>query len=58
MVFFVFKALFTEFCNCACAKKIVLLIRLRHTRVQLIQKQAKKTISNLSIVKKVQNVSL
>ena len=29
--FFVFKALFTEFCNCACAKKVIRLIRIRHT---------------------------
>ena len=31
MFLFVFKALFTEFC--ACAKTIVLLIRIRHTYV-------------------------
>ena len=37
--FFVFKALFTEFCNCACAKKIVMLIRIRHTCVALIHKK-------------------
>ena len=34
--FFVFKALFTGFCNCAFAKKIVMLIRIRHTCVALI----------------------
>ena len=35
----VFKALFTEFCNCACAKKIVMLIRFRHTYVTLLHKK-------------------
>ena len=35
----VFKALFTEFCNCACAKKIVMLIRIRHTCVALLHKK-------------------
>ena len=39
-----FKALFTEFCNCACAKKIVMLIRIRHPCVALIHK---KTVSSL-----------
>ena len=42
--FFEFKALFAEFCNCACAKKIVLLIRIRHTCVALIHK---KTVLSL-----------
>ena len=42
--FFVFKALFTEFRNCACAKKIVKLIRIRHTCVALIHK---KTVLSL-----------
>ena len=37
--FFVFKALFTEICNCACAKKIVMLIRIRHPCVALIHKK-------------------
>ena len=37
--FYVFRALFTEFCNCACAKKIVMLIKIRHTCVGLIQKK-------------------
>ena len=36
---FEFKALFAEFCNCACAKKIVMLIRNRHTCVALIDKK-------------------
>ena len=40
----VFKALFTEVCNYACAKKIVMLIRIRHTRVALIHK---KTVFSL-----------
>ena len=35
MYLFVFKALFAEFCNCACAKKIGLLIRIGHTCVAL-----------------------
>ena len=40
----VFKALFTEVCNCASAKKIVMLIRIRHTCVALIHK---KTVLSL-----------
>ena len=40
----VFKALFTEFCNCACAKKIVMLIRISHTCVALLHK---KTVLSL-----------
>ena len=44
MFLFVVKALFTEFCNCACAKKIVMLIRIRHTCVALIHK---KTVLSL-----------
>ena len=41
--FFVFKALFTEFCNCACAM-IIRLIRFRHTFVAL---KRKKTVLRL-----------
>ena len=38
MFLIVFKLLiFTEFCNCACAKKIAMLIRIRHTCVALLQ---------------------
>ena len=44
MFLIVFKALFTEFCNCACAKKIVMLIIIRHTCVALLHK---KTILSL-----------
>ena len=33
------KALFSEFCNSACAKNIVMLIRIRHTFVALIHKK-------------------
>ena len=44
MFLIVFKALFTEFCNCACAKKIVMLIRIRHTCVALLHK---KTVLSL-----------
>ena len=33
------QALFTEFCNCVCAKKIVMLIRIFHTCVALIHKK-------------------
>ena len=36
--FFVFKALFTEFCNCACAM-VIKLIRICHTCVALICKK-------------------
>ena len=39
-----FKALFTEFCNSARAKKIVMLIRIRQTCVALIHK---KTVLSL-----------
>ena len=35
-----FKAFFTELCNCACAKKIVTLIRICHTCVALKHKKA------------------
>ena len=44
MFLIVFNALFTEFCNCACAKKIVMLIRIRHTCVALLHK---KTVLSL-----------
>ena len=44
MFHIVFKALFTEFCNCACEKKIVMLIRIRHTCVALLHK---KTVLSL-----------
>ena len=44
MFLIVFKALFTEFCNCACAKKIVMLIRIRHTCAALLHK---KTVLSL-----------
>ena len=44
MFLIVFIALFTEFCNCACAKKIVVLIRIRHTCVSLLHK---KTVLSL-----------
>ena len=36
--FFVLKALFTEFCNCARAM-VIRLIRIRHTCVALIRKK-------------------
>ena len=39
-----FNALFTEFCNGACAKKIVMFIRIRHTYVALLHK---KTVLSL-----------
>ena len=42
--YFAFEVLFTEFCNCACAKKIVMLIRIRHNCVVLIHK---KTVLSL-----------
>ena len=44
MFLFVFKVLFTEFCNCACANKIDMLIRIRHTCVAFIYK---KTVLSL-----------
>ena len=39
MFLIVFNALFTGFCNCACAKKIVILIRIRHTCVASLHKK-------------------
>ena len=44
MFLIVFKVLFTEFCNYACAKKIVMPIRIRHTCVALLHK---KTVLSL-----------
>ena len=44
MFLIVFNALFTEFCNCACAKKIVMLIRIRHNCAALLHK---KTVLSL-----------
>ena len=37
--FLLFKALFAEFCNCACAKKVIRLIRIRHTCAAVIHKK-------------------
>ena len=59
--FFVFKALFTEFCNCACAKKVIRLMRIRHTCVALTHKKtvlALETSSeiNFEFIKCVKNV--
>ena len=45
MFVFVFKALFTEFCNGSCANKIVMIIRIRHTCVALIHRE--KTVLSL-----------
>ena len=39
MFLIVFEALFNEFCICACVKKIVMLIRNRHTCVTLLHKE-------------------
>ena len=44
MFLIVFIALFTEFYKCACAKKIVVLIRIRHTCVALLHE---KTVLSL-----------
>ena len=44
MYLIVFKALITEFYNCACTKKIVMLIRIRHACVALLHK---KTVLSL-----------
>ena len=65
MFLIVFTTLFTEFCNCACAKKIVMLIRIRHTCVALLHKKtvlSLETSSEINIefiefVKKKENVS-
>ena len=58
--FFVFKALFTEFCNCACAK-VIRLIRIRHTWVALIRKKTELPLEtsseiNFEFIKRVKNV--
>ena len=50
MFLIVFNALFTEFCNCACAKKIVKLIRIRRTCVALLHK---KTVLSLETSSKI-----
>ena len=65
MFLIVFNALFTEFCNCACAKKIFMLIRIRHTCAALLHKKTVLSLETSSevnfefikIVKK-ENVSL
>ena len=44
MFLFVFKALFTYFYKCTCARKIVMLFRIRHTCVALLRK---KTVLSL-----------
>ena len=59
--FFMFKALFTEFCNCACAKKIVMLIRIRHTCIALIHKKTVLSLEtsseiNFEFIKFVKNI--
>ena len=56
-----FKALFTEVCNCACAKKIVMLIRIRHTCIALIHKKTVLSLEtspeiNFEFIKFVKNV--
>ena len=50
MFLIVFIALFTEFCNCACAKKIVVLIRIRHTCVSLLHKETVLSLETSSEV--------
>ena len=50
MFLVVFKALFTEFCKCACAKKIVMLIRNRHTCVALIHKRTVLSLETSSVI--------
>ena len=50
MFLIVFKALITEFCNCVCTKKIVMLIRIRHTCVALLHK---KTVLSLETSSKI-----
>ena len=61
MFLFVFKALVTEFCNCACAKKIIMIIRIRHTCVALIhRKKSLETSSeiNFELIKFVKSCKL
>ena len=58
--FFVFKALFTEFCNCTCAM-VIRLIRIRHTCVALIRKRTVLPLEtsleiNFEFIKCVKNV--
>ena len=47
--FFVLKALFTEFCNFA--KKIVMLIRIRHTCVAFLHKKTVLSLETISEIK-------
>ena len=61
MFLFVFKALFTEFCNCACAIKIVIFTRVRHSCVALIHKKAVLSLEtsseiNFEVIKFVKNL--
>ena len=65
MFLILFNALFTEFSNCACAKKIVMLIRIRHTCVVLLHKKTVLSLEassevNFEFIKfvKKENVSL
>ena len=65
MFLIVFNALFTEFCNCACAIKIVMLIRICHTCVALLHKKTVLSLEtssevNFEFIKfvKKENVSL
>ena len=59
--FFVFKALFTESCNCACAIMVIRLIRIRHTCVALKRKKTVLPLEtsseiNFEFIKRVKNV--
>ena len=58
--FFVFKGLFTEFFNCACAM-VIRLIRIRHTCVAFIRKKTVLPLEtsseiNFEFIKCVNNV--
>ena len=50
MFLIVFKALFTEFYNFACAKKIVMLIKIRHTCVALLHKKTVLSLETNSVI--------
>ena len=63
MFLFVFEALFTDFCNCTCAKrKIVVFIRIGHTCVVLTHKKTDLPLEisseiNSEFIKLVKNVN-
>ena len=58
MFLFVFKALFTEFCNCARGKKIFMLIRICHTCVLSLETSSEINSKFIIFVKNVKCLPL